>query len=465
MRDQWIGRMGGAILALLVLTPAFAGGSSRKLQGIVERVQADRFLVDSSWVVPASGALFTGKARQVGRIKTGYWAEVDGKWREGGIFRADRIKTDEDYPGHTFQGQLKSQGLQEADKIGKGKQAYTHPEVVAYVSNIGMSVVPEWAKSQFKFRFGVIRDPTLNAFALPDGSIFVHTGLLARVENDSQLAAILGHEATHVTQRHGARGYKKQLTTFLPAMIGAEIVGTAVGDDKNSFVKAATALGLNLTLSAAVNGYGRSQEDQADRVGMRYMVEAGYDPTPAPRVWDIFNETYGDQSKVENFFYGNHSTNAARKKNQQEEIRRHYSDPAALKITRPVNEEGYQKAMLPLTRDNSMLDFEAKRYPLAKAGFERVLRHLPEDPASLTYLGRIALLSSDQPGRFPEAEERFRKAIQSDPRYPDAHRELGRLLASQKKRSEAKAQLKQYLDLAPVDAPDRRDVRAELAKL
>jgi len=456
----------GLGLAMMTATPAAtAGESDVKLKGIVEKVETDRFVVDSSWVVLKPGTRFAGKARSVGRIRVGYWAEVTGRWTAKGILQADRIETKRDFPGHTFQENLTSQGFKEAEKIGKSKKAYNNPEAVAYVRNIGNSVVPEWARPVFKFQFGVISDPTLNAFALPDGSIFVHTGLLARVENDAQLAAILGHEVAHVTERHGARGYKKQMTTFLPAMIGAQVVGTVATEDQSAFVKAATGLGLSLTLNAAVNGYGRSQEDQADRAGMRYMVEAGYDPNPAPRVWDIFNENYGDQSKVENFFYGNHSTNAVRKKNQKEEIRRHYADPAAMKISRPVNDEGYQKAMLPLTRDNAVMDFEAKRYPLAKAGFERVLRHTPGDAISLTYLGRIALASSDQPGRYPEAEGRFRKAIESNPKYPDAHRELGWLLASQKKSAEAKAELRKYLALAPADAPDRKEVTSEIAKL
>ena len=442
-----------------------AAESVAKLKGIVEKVEAGRFVVDSAWVVPRKSTSFVGKARNVGRIKAGYWAEVSGSWGEGGILRADRIETNEDYPGHTFQNTLTSQGLSEAEKIGKSGKTYNNPEVVAYVRNIGASVVPEWARSEFKFQFGVISDPTLNAFALPDGSIFVHTGLLARIENDSQLAAILGHEVAHVTQRHGARGYKKQMTTFLPAMIGAQVVGSIATKDQSAFVKTATAFGLGLTVNAAVNGYGRSQEDQADRVGMRYMVDAGYDPAPAPEVWDIFNQTYGDQSKIENFFYGNHSTNSKRKKNQREEIRRHYSDPAAVAISRPVNAKGYQKVMLPLTRDNAVLDFEAKRYPIARAGFDRVLTNRPDDPVALTYLGRIALAGSEEPGRFSEAEAKYRKAIAAEPKYPDAHRELGKLLASQNKASEAKSELRKYLELAPSDAPDRGEVASQIGKL
>jgi hypothetical protein len=203
-------------LALLASPPSPAEESSGGVKGIVERVEGGRFLVDSAWVQPVKEARFSGSAESVGRIRAGDWAEVEGKW-SGGAFQAERLKISRDFPGHTFQGNLSKQGLQEAGKLGESRQAYRDAPVEAYVSNIGMSVVPEWAKKEFHFHFGIISDPTLNAFALPDGSIFVHTGLLARVENDSQLAAILGHETAHVTERHGAQGYKKQMTTFLPA--------------------------------------------------------------------------------------------------------------------------------------------------------------------------------------------------------------------------------------------------------
>lgn len=452
-----------AFAPLVPVTSLFAE-SGDTFKGIVERVEGGKFLVDSAWVQPERGARFTGSARNVGRIRVGDWTVVEGRW-SGGVFQASRIKVSRDFPGHTFQGDLSKQGLSEADKLKAGKNAYKNPQVEAYVNNIGQSVVPEWAKKKFSFQFQVISDPSLNAFALPDGSIFVHTGLLARVENEAQLAAILGHEVAHVTEHHSAQGYKKQMTTFVPAIIGAEIVGMKVSDQSdNPFVQMATQAGLTLAVSAAVSGYGRTHEDQADRVGMRYAVEAGYDPAPAPGVWDIFNQTYGDQSKIENFFYGNHSTNKVRKNNQEREIRRHYSDPSRLSPSRPINSEGYQMTMLPLTRDNAVLDFEAKRYQTARSGFQRVLRLKKNDAPSHTYLGRIAL-ASDTATREADAEARFRLAIQSDPKYPDAHRELGRLLAARKKNDEAKRELKKYLELAPAGAKDRKDVEKDLAKI
>jgi len=452
------------LFILAPVAPSHAG-SNDTYKGIVEKVETGRFLVDSAWVQPAKGARFTGDASRIGRIKVGDWAVVEGRW-SGGAFQASQVKISRKYPGHTFQGGLSQQGLSEAEKIKGGKNAYKNPEVEAYVSRIGQSVVPQWARKQFNFQFQIISDPSLNAFALPDGSIFVHTGLLARVENEAQLAAILGHEVAHVTEHHSAQGYKKQMTTFVPAIIGAQVVGAKVSDKSdNPFVQMATQAGLTLAVSAAVSGYGRTHEDQADRVGLRYAVEAGYDPTPAPEVWDIFNQTYGDQSKIENFFYGNHSTNKVRKNNQEREIKRHYADPSKAGVTRPVNDEGYQVAMLPLTRDNAILDFEAKRYNLARSGFQRVLRYRKNDAPSHTYLGRISLASADMPTREADAEAQFRLAIQSDPKYPDAHRGLGRLLASRKKNTEAKGELKKYLELAPKDAANRKDVENELRKI
>ena len=454
-----------ALLGAATLPARAAPESSGSLKGIVERVEGRRFQVDSAWVEPARGAGFRGTARSVDRIRVGDWAVVDGRWIGGGIFQARGIKISHDFPGHSFQSRLARQGLQEAQKLEKGQKGYADAAVEGYVRGIGLSVVPAWAEKTFRFQFKVIADPTLNAFALPDGSVFVHTGLLARVENDAQLAAILGHEVAHVTERHGAQGYKKHLTTFLPAVLGAEVVGYGVSErTDNPFLQIATQLGLSLTLNAAVNGYGRTHEDQADRVGLRYAVEAGFDPSSAPRVWEVFNRTYGDPSKLENFFYGSHSTNRVRKENQEREIRRHYSDSARLRISRPTNEEGYQLVMLALTRENAVLDFEAKRYEMAGAGFGRVLRQRGSDPVAHTYLGRIALVS-EKPDRFVRAEIEFRKAIEGDPSYPDAHRELGHLLASQEKREEARREFQTYLKLAPTDDSERKAVEKEIRKL
>jgi predicted Zn-dependent protease len=114
-------------------------------------------------------------------------------------------------------------------------------------------------------------------------------------------------------------------------MIGS-IAGTAaeLGASmmKSDLGKTAVAGAAGLGVTTFGNVYSREYEDQADRVGLRYVYEAGFDYTKAPHLWERFAEKYGDQSKVTNFFFGNHSTNLEREKNLEAEIAHNYSDPA-----------------------------------------------------------------------------------------------------------------------------------------
>src|SRR5881396_932512 len=133
------------------------------------------------------------------------------------------------------------------------------------------------------FRFGVMSDPTLNAFAMPNGRVYVHSGLLSRLDNEAQLAMILGHEMTHVTSRHALRftrdaTNKQILFTVLAvaASIGVAVASgsrTKSGDYVGAAVLSQTAnailgIGLQLAAIAAINGYGRDLEREADAGGM-----------------------------------------------------------------------------------------------------------------------------------------------------------------------------------------------------
>ena len=174
---------------------------------------------------------------------------------------------------------------QDVAKLKDALEPYDDAELVRYVSQVGDSLVPAWVDpNELGFNFTVIDDPSLNAYAPPDGSVVVHTGLLAILENEAQLATVLGHEIAHATHRHGYRGYKKQ-NKMKWLQLGAIAGGIAVGaaTDKG-WAGALAGLGAGLTVSAMVNGHGRKLEDEADRIGLNYMVDAGYDPFQAPEV-------------------------------------------------------------------------------------------------------------------------------------------------------------------------------------
>jgi predicted Zn-dependent protease len=224
---------------------------------------------------------------------------------------------------------------------------------------------------------------------MPGGQIYVFTGLLGRVENEAQLATILGHEISHVTERHSERTYKK---LYFPSII-LEVTTIFVNP---GLTRAESAL-IGLVLNASVSGYGRNQEDQSDRVGLRYSTAAGYDPREGPRVWNLFNAVYGDTPKVINFFYGSHSTHKVRRRNQEEEIALHYRDFSAS----PIDAEDYQQRMVAWTFKAAEHDFKEGRRKVARKEFERVLRISPDDETAREYLAKL-----DKKKETKEAEKK-----------------------------------------------------------
>ncbi len=198
-------------------------------------------------------------------------------------------------------------------KVGQYSYKLTDDiELQGYVNKVGYRVLPSRLKKKqaeqgpVYYRFYVIDDPVPNAFAFPNGMIFVHTGLLEIMENEAQLAAVLGHEIAHVTHEHGRERYE---TNKLVGAVG-DLAGTLVGEslqDKlatlapdaspdvvNSMVQLSSAIS-----PAAISNVVKRQpkmEAQADRVGLHYASEAGYDIREAARFWDKMASLTGDQS-------------------------------------------------------------------------------------------------------------------------------------------------------------------------
>ena len=407
-----------------------------------------------------------GDADSLAGVKPGWWAEADGSFDARGRFVARRVKVREEIPGGSFADRVQRTSLTESSTLDGSGRMLTNLAIVDYVRTVGARVVPAGATPAPPYSFGIIRDPTLNAFALPNGSIYVHTGLLARLDNEAQLAIVLGHEVAHVTGRHGQRQYRAGVSAFLPAQIGAVILGVQFGRRSSGpYPQLMVGLGLELGVSAAVNGYGRGLEDQADRVGLRYAVEAGYDPAEGPKIWVTFNDVTGDEGSVENFFYGNHATNEVRKENLESEIDRHYAGEAPSATPPLVNGDVYQATMLDLIRENAVADYDLKRYHLASKGFDRVLAHRPGDPVAHHYTGLILVATDESPDGAARAAAEFLRALAVAPDYAPAHRDLGRLYARTGRTTDARAHLGRYLELAPEDAQDRGDVEKELARL
>lgn len=149
--------------------------------------------------------------------------------------------------------------------------AYDDVEVGAYVARIGAQLAVLSELPKVKWRFTVLNDHRINAFALPGGYIYITRGLLALAENEAEVAGVLAHEIGHVTARHSAQRY----STAMAANIGLTVLG-ALGEAAG----APSGIGelVNFGAQAALQRYSQSQELEADMLGVRYMTRAGYSP-------------------------------------------------------------------------------------------------------------------------------------------------------------------------------------------
>lgn len=196
------------------------------------------------------------------------------------------------------------------------------PEAQDYVTRLGQRLIPDAQRTlpdgdpaKLGFRFFLVADEEPNAFALGDGTVVVNDGLLRLLENEAQLAAIIGHEIAHATQEHlllQRRARQRWGRLFRPA---AAVARRTAGH---------WAEGLVLTLQGGfVNRYSRTLERQADRLGLEYLVAAGYDPREAARVWQVKAEKFGDRRT--NVLTSHHDNYTTRRRILMSEIATNYA--------------------------------------------------------------------------------------------------------------------------------------------
>ena len=174
--------------------------------------------------------------------------------------------------------------MSERDEIEIGKQShqqilqqyseYNDLELQNYVQYVGKKVAVKSHRPGLDYQFTVLDSPEVNAFALPGGYIYITRGLMAYLNTEGELAAVLGHEVGHVTARHAVRQHSASQLTGLGAAIG-----TIIGE---SFVPGISSVGgqqlVGIVGTAMLKGYGREHELEADRLGAEYLARSGYDP-------------------------------------------------------------------------------------------------------------------------------------------------------------------------------------------
>ncbi|VAW48754.1 hypothetical protein MNBD_GAMMA04-436 [hydrothermal vent metagenome] len=150
------------------------------------------------------------------------------------------------------------------------------PDVVSYVRKIGHEMASQIGEKR-SFKFYVIDDPNINAFAGPNGIIGIHTGLILAAKNEGELAAVMAHEIAHVTQNHLSRGYEKNSKQSNLNTIATLLAAALIGMYDSSAVYPTLMAGLSLDIERQLKN-SRLHESEADHIGIQFLSQAGYNP-------------------------------------------------------------------------------------------------------------------------------------------------------------------------------------------
>jgi predicted Zn-dependent protease len=343
---------------------------------------------------------------------------------------------------------LADQSEREVGALLKRVRVYDEPRLVEYLGAVAGRV------GGAGVRITVIADPTLAAFAMPGGRVFVHTGLLSAIESEAQLAMILARESAHDTSRLAVGGRTAPMSTVALSPTAAALFG----------------LDLRLAIAAAIEGYGSDGERTTDSEALRRLMAAGYDARAGAHVFQVLAADAGDRRELaEIFFYGNRA-----RLSERDEVWRELLDGsrpargAAADVAGSAQE--FARRMRSVVRENAALDARAGRFALAGRQLDRVLGADPNDAVAQFYYGELYRLQSQRGDGSARNEstlraiECYRRAMEFDPRYADPIRQLALLYYQQGDLVQARAGFERYLALDG-DAPDARRIREYLAIL
>jgi predicted Zn-dependent protease len=172
-------------------------------------------------------------------------------------------------------------GLSSYQDVLKKSHVSHDPALNDQVKRVGTRIAQATGRTDYQWEFTVLEDKQVNAFCLPGGKVAVYTGMFPVSRDDAGLAAVLGHEVSHAIARHGGERLSQQL-----AVQGGVVAATAAlaGGDPNMAQLVTSALGAGATVGVLLP-WSRTQESEADHLGLIYMAKAGYDPQAARDLW------------------------------------------------------------------------------------------------------------------------------------------------------------------------------------
>ena len=205
-------------------------------------------------------------------------------------------------------------GREASKEIEQQVEIVNDERLTGYVQRIGKRLAGVAPGEKYPYSFKVVADPSINAFALPGGPMYVHTGLIAAADNEAQLAGVLAHEVSHVALRHSTNQASKAYAFQIPIVLATGMLG-----NKGGLLGSLSQIGVSFGLNSLFLKYSRNAEKDADILGARMLAEAGYDPIEMARFFEKLKGGGGGGRMAQ--FFSDHPSPGNRVRYVEEEVR------------------------------------------------------------------------------------------------------------------------------------------------
>ena len=333
---------------------------------------------------------------------------------------------------------------------------YENPALDDYLTKVANKVLTHLGTEGEGVRVRVGFNPLLNAFALPNGSVYIHSGLLVALNDEAELAYLLGHELAHYVHRHAIASDRNERGRTRVAAVGVGLFAFAaavVTQSPDVFYSLADLGGaaIDPILDRQTPGYSRDQERDADLYGLRAIALAGYDPEAAIRLFETLRQEDDEGSVEDPYVLASHPHLEERTANAREFLAQ-WETPfgAEPQVGRPE----FEAAIAPLLLPNVDLDLHFERFERAEQGARRYVAIRPKDGAGYLKLARILQSRPDAAEHQNEILAWLESAATASPDSSEVQRALGMMLRRLGRPSEAAVVFDRLLQIDP-DAVDR----------
>jgi predicted Zn-dependent protease len=351
---------------------------------------------------------------------------VSGRRELNLLSEADEIKIDRESAPHQFSADYGS---------------VSNTRLNAYLTEVGLRLATQSHRPQMPYSFRVVNAVYVNGYTFPAGSVAVTRGLLVSLQNEAQLAALLGHEIGHVNYQHTARAMSRGILYSL--VIGA--LSSALSDKYSDIAAGLGGLGAGLALAS----YSRDNEREADAIGMDYMARTGANPLGMVQLMEILVALNDKNPSALEVLFATHPMSTERLETARQKIQSDY----AADTQRDLHRERYLDQLAPLRRIKPALDafqkgeelLMSKKFGEAGSEFKKGLNLAPGDYAGLLLSAKCRLAQND----YSEAARISRDAQTSYPGEPQAHHVAGMAFAKARQFEQGLSEFNRYATLLP----------------